>query len=111
MTAELAFVLATAYTGLAMTTFTVVFHLLARWWRSRIGVNQMILFAGLAATFDLALFMMLAHAKPPVWLVWLGTFLYVAVGSAAWWRLGIMVRAQRENQPDHLPQVDTNTAE
>lgn len=111
MTAEVAFVLATAYTALAFTTFTVAFHLLARWWRSGIGVNQMVLFFGLAATFDIALAMMLLRADAVgQWLIWLGAILYVVVGTAAWWRLAIMVRTQREYQPDHLPQIDTETA-
>lgn len=109
MTAELAFVMATAYAAVAFSTFTVAFHLLARWWRSGIGVNQMVLFASLALTFDLALVMMLAQASAPPWLIWLGTGLYATVGTAAWWRFGLMVRAQRENQPDHLPQVDVPT--
>ena len=73
--------------------FVIVYHALARWWESRMGQNIMLLMASLASLADLLLLNVLLGR--PEWMRWVFLGLYVVVGTATWWRLALLVKAQR----------------
>jgi hypothetical protein len=85
------------YGAIPSTLFVVVYHVLARWWETAVGRNVMLLMAALAATFDL--WFLNRILDRPEWMLWALAGLVILVGSAIWWRLYLLVRAQREYQP------------
>ena len=85
-----------AYVALAATVFVIVYHVLAAWWRTPVGINIMALLASIAVTLDLALVFNLT--TPPWWLPLLAAFLYFVMGTVIWWRLALLVSAQREKR-------------
>ena len=85
------------YVAAAATVFVIVYHALARWWESAVGINIMMLIASLAALADLLLVNVMLGR--PDWMRWVFLALYVAVGSAIWWRVGLLVKAQRPRFP------------
>ena len=90
------------YVAAATTVFVIVYHAIARWWESAMGQNIMLLMASLAALADLLLVNVLLDR--PSWMRWVFLALYVAVGSAAWWRLGLLIKAQRPPRaPEDAP--------
>jgi len=82
------------YAGAVSTLFVIVYHCLARWWETGMGINAMSLVASLAVTLDLALWVNLADVTWPG-LVYVAAFLYFAIGSIVLWRLAIVVHVQR----------------
>lgn len=81
-----------AYVALAATTFTVVYHVTARWWETPMGRNIMLLIGSIAVVLDLALlFNMLGR---PDWMRIALAVAYALIGTAIWRRLTILIDAQ-----------------
>lgn len=87
------YVVALWYVASGTTAFVIVYHALARWWESAMGVNIMLLMAALASLADLLLVNVLLGR--PEWMRWVFLGLYVVVGSATYWRLALLIKAQR----------------
>ena len=85
------------YVAAGSTVFVIVYHVLARWWESPMGQNIMLLMFSLAALADLLLVNVLLGR--PDWMRWVFLALYVVVGSAIWWRVALLVKAQRPRSP------------
>jgi hypothetical protein len=81
-----------AYAALASTTFTVVYHVTARWWETIMGRNIMLLIGSIAAVLDLGLFFNLLGR--PDWMRVALAFAFAVVGTAIWRRLTILIDAQ-----------------
>lgn len=86
------------YVALAATVFVVVYHALARWWETAVGQNIMLLVGSLAALHVVG-FLNIAFGRPD-WMRWVLWTFYLAIGTAIWWRLGLLIRAQREARAD-----------
>lgn len=78
--------------ALAASCFTVIYMFTARWWKSPMGVNIMLLVGGLAAVTDLALVYNIIDR--PEWALYVFAAFYFAIGGAIWWRLVMLWRAQ-----------------
>jgi hypothetical protein len=85
------------YVAAGTTLFAAIYHVLARWWDTAVGQNIMLLMASLALLTDAVLANLLLGR--PEWMRWVFLALYVAIGTAAWWRLGLLVKAQRGAPP------------
>jgi hypothetical protein len=85
------------YVALGSTVFVIVYHALARWWESAMGLNIMLLMASLASLADLLLVNVMLGR--PDWMRWVFLGLYVVIGTAIWWRVMLLVRAQRPRFP------------
>jgi len=81
------------YVAVPTTLFVIVYHVTARWWETSMGQNIMLLMFSLAALADLLLVNVLLGR--PDWMRWVFLALYVAVGTATFWRLGLLIKAQR----------------
>lgn len=92
---------ALCYVAAGATVFVIVYHALARWWESAMGQNIMLLMASLAAITDLALVNLLLDR--PGWMRWVLWALYLLVGTSIWWRLGLLIKAQRQPRPTPKP--------
>lgn len=91
------YLLALWFVASGSTVFVIVYHSLARWWESPMGQNIMLLMFSLATLADLLLVNVLLDR--PDWMRWVFLALYVAVGSAIWWRVALLVKAQRPRTP------------
>lgn len=89
------------YVAIGTTAFAFVYHILARWWDTAVGQNIMLLMASLALLTDAVLANNLLGR--PDWMRWVFLTLYVAIGTAAWWRLGLLIKAQRQPRPTPNP--------
>lgn len=87
---------ALAYVAASTTSFVVVYHRLQRWWDTAVGRNIMLMMFSLAAITDLALVNNLLGR--PVWMRWVFWALYLAIGSAAWWRLYLLLKTYHSEQ-------------
>lgn len=87
------------YAAVGSTAFVVTYHVLARWWESAVGRNVMLLMGSLAAVFDLWLLNRLLDR--PEWMLWVFGVLLAIIGSAVWWRLYLLVKAQRRTGTIH----------
>ena len=85
------------YVAAASTVFVIVYHALARWWESAVGINIMALLASLAVLADLLLVNVMLGR--PDWMRWVFLGLYVIVGTVIWWRVALLVKAQRPRFP------------
>jgi hypothetical protein len=79
--------------AIGASIFVAVYHALARWWESSVGQNIMLLMSSLAAVCDLALLNIMLGR--PDWMGWIFFVLYVVIGVAIWWRVGLVIKAQR----------------
>jgi hypothetical protein len=79
------------------TVFVVTYHALARWWESAVGINIMVLMASLAALTDLLL--VNVSIGRPEWMRWVFAALCGVIGCVIWWRVVLLVRAQRPRWP------------
>lgn len=93
--------IALGYVGAAATAFVIVYHVTARWWEKPFGQNMMILIAALAAVCDLV-FVFVALDRP-AWMAWVFTALYLIIGTTLWWRLALLVEAQRPKPKSDQP--------
>jgi len=85
---------ALAYVALPATLFVIVYHVIARWWETAIGRNIMLLVGSIATTLDLG-FLNLALGRPE-WMRWVFFACYMAIGTAIWIRLHLLIKAQRD---------------
>lgn len=79
------------------TVFVILYQALMRWWETAVGQNIMLLMAGLAAITDLSFAFLLAGR--PEWMRSAFFCLYVAIGTAIWWRVVLLIQAYREKAP------------
>ena len=84
--------------ALASTAFVFAYHILAKWWETAVGRNVMLLMGALAAVFDLWLLNIMLGR--PDWMVWVFGPLLALIGGSIWWRLRLLVKAQRDRSPD-----------
>lgn len=94
---QLLSLIALGYIGAAATAFVIVYHVTARWWETPFGINMMVLIGALAGVCDLV-FVFVALDRPP-WMSWVFDGLYVVIGTTLWWRLRLLVQAQRPKRP------------
>lgn len=87
-----------AFVAAGATTFSIVYHVTAEWWKSAMGRNIMLLVGSIAAILDLGLVFTLAGR--PEWMREVFAALYLAIGIAIWRRLSILIDAQYHT-PDH----------
>lgn len=90
------YLLALGYVAAATSAFVVTYHILQRWWETAVGRNIMLMMASLAAITDLALVNVILGR--PVWLRVVFWALYLVIGTAAWWRLYLVVQAYRSER-------------
>jgi len=79
------------------TVFVIAYNALARWWESAVGINIMALIASLAALTDLLL--VNASIGRPGWMRWVFAALCIVIGVVIWWRVLLLIRAQRPRFP------------
>lgn len=94
---DLALLIALWNVAIGATIFCSVYHALARWWQSPMGVNIMMLVASLAAV-SVALLVNIWLDRPD-WMRWVFVGILATIGSAIWWRLALLVKAQRPRNP------------
>jgi len=89
---KLVFLVMQAFVAAGATTFSIVYHVTATWWKSAMGRNIMLLVGSIAAILDLSLAFTLAGR--PDWMREIFAALYAAIGVAIWRRLTILIDAQ-----------------
>ena len=82
------------YVALSAVAFVVVYHRRAYWWETAVGVNIMLL-AGFIAALHIVGFLNVLLGRPD-WMRWVLWAFYLGIGTTLWWRLGLLIKAQRE---------------
>jgi uncharacterized BrkB/YihY/UPF0761 family membrane protein len=81
-----------ALTALPILAFVVNYFFRSRWHKNIAGWNLLIFMAVVGEILVFALYYRITHHRPPEWL---GTVCWSQIMAASWWRLGILVVAQR----------------
>lgn len=92
------------YVAITTTAFVVTYHVLQRWWETPFGRNIMTLMSALAGLADAALVNNLLGR--PDWMRVVFLALYVTIGTAALWRLFLLVESYRAQRPTPPTQRD-----
>lgn len=85
-----------AFTGCAL--FVITYQLRARWWRSNVGLNQMLFAASETAVLGLSLLAMVLGDSLGMQIV--GLVAFAAFTAVSWWRWVVLLKAQRTGRDE-----------